>query len=128
MRGFIITKGFISLKTKLTNDIELNIPILSAAMDTVTESEMAISLASAGGIGIIHKNNSIEEQVALVKKVKKYESGVVRDPIACKPAVMAESEHYVAFGSEYRALVNLPNIENAKVWEPEPETVYFWNH
>ncbi len=54
--------------------------------------------------------------------------GVVRDPIACKPAVMAESEHYVAFGSEYRALVNLPNIENAKVWEPEPETVYFWNH
>ena len=54
--------------------------------------------------------------------------GVVRDPIACKPAVMAESEHYVAFGSEYRALVNLPNIENARVWEPEPETVYFWNH
>lgn len=54
--------------------------------------------------------------------------GVVRDPIACKPAVMAESDHYVAFGSEYRALVNLPNIENARVWEPEPETVYFWNH
>lgn len=54
--------------------------------------------------------------------------GVVRDPIACKPAVMAETDQYVAFGSEYRALVNLPGIENARVWEPEPATVYFWNH
>ena len=54
--------------------------------------------------------------------------GVVRDPIACKPAVMAETDQYVAFGSEYRALVNLPGIEDARVWEPEPATVYFWNH
>ena len=54
--------------------------------------------------------------------------GVVRDPIACKPAVMAETDDYVAFGSEYRALVNLPRIEAARVWEPEPATVYFWNH
>ena len=52
--------------------------------------------------------------------------GVVRDPIACKPAVLAETDQYVAFGSEYRALVDLPGIENAKVWEPEPATVYFW--
>ena len=52
--------------------------------------------------------------------------GVVRDPIACKPAVMAETEDYVAFGSEYRALANLPGIEAARVWEPEPATVYFW--
>lgn len=52
--------------------------------------------------------------------------GVVRDPIACKPAVMAETEAYVAFGSEYRALANLPDIEKARVWEPEPATVYFW--
>ncbi|HVZ04034.1 glutamine amidotransferase family protein [Hyphomicrobium sp.] len=52
--------------------------------------------------------------------------GVVRDPIACKPAVMAETDDYVAFGSEYRALVNLPDIEKAHVWEPEPATVYFW--
>ena len=51
---------------------------------------------------------------------------VVRDPIACKPAVMAETEDYVAFGSEYRALANLPGIETARVWEPEPATVYFW--
>lgn len=54
--------------------------------------------------------------------------GVVRDPIACKPAVMAETDSYVAFGSEYRALVNLPDIEKARVWEPEPATVYFWSH
>ena len=52
--------------------------------------------------------------------------GVVRDPIACKPAVMAETDAYVAFGSEYRALVNLPGIETARIWEPEPATVYFW--
>jgi methylamine---glutamate N-methyltransferase subunit A len=52
--------------------------------------------------------------------------GVLRDPIACKPAVLAETERYVAFGSEYRALVSLPEIESAKVWEPEPATVYFW--
>ncbi|WP_085308067.1 class II glutamine amidotransferase [Planktotalea arctica] len=54
--------------------------------------------------------------------------GVVRDPIACKPAVMAETDQYVAFGSEYRALVDLPGIESARVWEPEPATVYFWSH
>lgn len=52
--------------------------------------------------------------------------GVVRDPIACKPAVMAETDQYVAFGSEYRAMVNLPGIDAARVWEPEPATVYFW--
>jgi glutamate synthase domain-containing protein 1 len=54
--------------------------------------------------------------------------GVLRDPIACKPAVLAETDQYVAFGSEYRALVDLPGIESAKVWEPEPATVYFWEH
>ncbi|MET0599807.1 MAG: glutamine amidotransferase family protein [Mesorhizobium sp.] len=54
--------------------------------------------------------------------------GVVRDPIACKPAVLAETDQYVAFGSEYRALARLPGIDKAKVWEPEPATVYFWEH
>jgi glutamate synthase domain-containing protein 1 len=53
--------------------------------------------------------------------------GVLRDPIACKPAIMAETDRYVAFGSEYRALVGLPGIETARVWEPEPATVYFWD-
>ena len=70
-----------SIETKLTKNITLKNPLVSAAMDTVTEKDMAIALAEAGGIGIIHKNNSIEEQVAHVKGVKKYESGVVRDPI-----------------------------------------------
>ena len=70
-----------SIESKLTKNIVLKTPLISAAMDTVTESKMAISLAETGGIGIIHKNNSIEEQAAQVKTVKKYESGIVRDPV-----------------------------------------------
>ena len=70
-----------STQTKLTKNITIKVPLVSAAMDTVTESRMAIALAEVGGVGIIHKNNSIEEQVSQVKTVKKYESGVVRDPI-----------------------------------------------
>ena len=68
------------LETKVSTNISLKIPLISAAMDTVTEAAMAIALAENGGIGILHKNNSIEEQAAEVKAVKKYESGVVRDP------------------------------------------------
>ena len=67
-------------ETRLTKRIKIKMPLISAAMDTVTESRMAIALAEAGGLGIIHKNNSIEEQAAIVKAVKKHESGVVRDP------------------------------------------------
>ena len=69
-----------STETKLTKNISIKMPLISAAMDTVTESRMAIALAEAGGIGIIHKNNSIDEQAAQVRAVKKHESGVVRDP------------------------------------------------
>ena len=76
---FIPTEA--STQTKLTKNINIKVPLVSAAMDTVTESSMAIALAEVGGIGIVHKNNSIEEQVSHVKTVKKYESGVVRDPI-----------------------------------------------
>jgi IMP dehydrogenase len=72
------------LGTRISRNITLKIPLVSAAMDTVTESRMAIALAENGGIGIIHKNNSIEEQARLVKAVKKYESGVVRDPTTIK--------------------------------------------
>jgi IMP dehydrogenase len=71
----------VSLKTRLSRNIELNIPLVSAAMDTVTEARLAIAMAQEGGIGIIHKNMTVEEQAREVRKVKKYESGIVRDPI-----------------------------------------------
>ncbi|URQ66917.1 IMP dehydrogenase [SAR86 cluster bacterium] len=74
----------VDLKTRLTQRINLNIPLLSAAMDTVTESRMGIALSELGGIGIIHKNLSIQDQAAEVRKVKKYESGIVRDPITIR--------------------------------------------
>ena len=74
----------VDLKTRLTQKINLNIPLLSAAMDTVTESRMGIALSELGGIGIIHKNLSIQDQAAEVRKVKKYESGIVRDPITIR--------------------------------------------
>ncbi|NOQ81052.1 MAG: IMP dehydrogenase [Methylophaga sp.] len=75
----------VSLTTKLTRDITINIPLLSAAMDTVTESRLAIAMAQEGGLGILHKNMTIEEQAAEVRKVKRFESGVVRDPITVSP-------------------------------------------
>ena len=74
----------VNLQTKLTRNLNLNLPFCSAAMDTVTESKMAIALAALGGIGIIHKNNSPEEQAEEVWRVKKFESGIVRDPITIK--------------------------------------------
>jgi IMP dehydrogenase len=75
----------VSLKTRLTPNITLNIPLISAAMDTVTEARLAIALAQEGGLGIIHKNMHIDDQAAHVRKVKKFESGVVKDPISISP-------------------------------------------
>lgn len=75
----------VSLRTQLTRNIHLNIPLLSAAMDTVTEARLAIALAQEGGIGIIHKNMTSKEQAAQVSKVKRFESGVVKDPITIAP-------------------------------------------
>lgn len=73
------------LRTRLTRTIELNIPMVSSAMDTVTEADLAIALAQEGGLGFIHKNMSISEQAAHVRKVKKYESGIVKDPVTVTP-------------------------------------------
>ncbi len=75
----------VQLKTKLTRAISLNIPLVSAAMDTVTEARLAIAMAEEGGLGILHKNMSAEEQALEVRKVKKFESGIVRDPITVTP-------------------------------------------
>lgn len=76
-----VTPKDVSLKTQLTRKIQLNIPLVSAAMDTVTESRLAIAIAQEGGIGIIHKSMPIEQQAAEVRAVKKFEAGVVKDPI-----------------------------------------------
>jgi IMP dehydrogenase len=75
-----------SLATQFTRNIRLNLPLVSAAMDTVTEARLAIAIAQEGGIGIVHKNLSIAEQAAHVAKVKRYESGVLRDPVVITPA------------------------------------------
>src|SRR5690606_18437539 len=74
----------VNLKTKLSRNISMNIPIISSAMDTVTESKTAIVMAQEGGIGVIHKNLSIEDQAFEVQKVKKYESGMILDPITVR--------------------------------------------
>ena len=80
----------VDLSTSLTREIRLNIPLLSAAMDTVTEARLAIALAQEGGIGIVHKNMSIEEQARQVQKVKKFESGMVRNPITVNPEMTVQ--------------------------------------
>ncbi len=80
-----VTPGMVSLKTHLTKKIMLNVPLMSAAMDTVTESAMAIAIARQGGIGIIHKNMSIEEQAREVDRVKRSEFGVISDPFSLRP-------------------------------------------
>ena len=81
----IVLPQDVDLGTRLTRDLHLRLPIVSAAMDTVTESRLAIAMAQLGGIGIIHKNLSLEQQAAEVAKVKKFESGVIRDPITVGP-------------------------------------------
>ena len=93
----------VSLKTKLTREIELNIPIISSAMDTVTESRLAIALAHQGGVGFIHKNMSIEEQAEEVRRVKLYQNGMISDPVTLSADItIAEAnekcKHYKVSG------------------------------
>lgn len=98
----------VDLKTKLTPTIDLNIPLLSAAMDTVTEARMAISMARMGGVGVIHKNMTIEKQKLEVEKVKKSESGMILDPVTVNPE---DNVAYVLeLMAEYR-ISGLPVVE-----------------
>jgi IMP dehydrogenase len=97
------------LSTQLTEKIRLNIPMLSAAMDTVTEAKLAIALAQEGGIGFIHKNMSIERQVDEVRKVKKYESGIVRDPVTILPS--ATVKDVIALAKEH-GFAGFPVVNN----------------
>lgn len=94
----------VDLRTKLTRDITLNIPLVSAAMDTVTESRLAIALAQEGGLGVIHKSMTIEQQALEVKKVKKFESGVVRDPITVSPDTTVREVLNIIKTSNFHAL------------------------
>jgi IMP dehydrogenase len=100
----------VSLETALTREIKLNVPIVSAAMDTVTEARLAISIAQEGGIGIIHKNMSIEDQARQVRLVKKFESGVIKDPVTVNPKTTIR---------DVLALTDLHNISGVPVVDGE---------
>ncbi|MEL1250467.1 IMP dehydrogenase [Aurantiacibacter gilvus] len=103
-----------STKTQLTRGIALNIPVLSAAMDTVTESEMAIVMAQMGGIGVLHRNLTIEEQCAAVRRVKRFESGMVVNPITITPdATLGDAQ----------ALMDLNRISGIPVTAPDGKLV-----
>ncbi len=102
----------VKLATKLTRNISLNIPLVSAAMDTVTESRLAIVLAQEGGIGIIHKNMPTESQAAHVTKVKRFESGVVKDPITIPPSMTVRE---VLNLTRHHKISGLPVVEGSRV-------------
>ena len=102
----------VSIRTRLAKDIYLNTPVMAAAMDTVTESKMAIAIAREGGIGIIHKNMSIERQADEVDRVKRSENGVITNPFSLSP------EHYVYDANDLMAkykISGVPIVEGEKL-------------
>ena len=101
-----------SLSTQLTRNIGLNIPLVSAAMDTVTEARLAIAMAQEGGIGIVHKNLTATQQAAEVAKVKRHESGVLRDPITIEPELTVRQ--VIALTQQHK-ISGLPVVKNGKV-------------
>jgi len=101
-----------SLATRLTRNIALNIPLVSAAMDTVTEARLAIAIAQEGGIGIVHKNLTAREQAREVSKVKRFESGVVRDPITIPPTMKIRD---VIALSEQHGISGFPVVEGSSL-------------
>lgn len=102
----------VSLQTQLTKNISLNIPLVSAAMDTVTESNLAIALAEEGGLGVIHKNMTPERQAEHVSKVKRFESGVVNDPITVSPDMTVDEVIQI---TKKHKISGLPVIESGKI-------------
>ncbi|GLT24357.1 inosine-5'-monophosphate dehydrogenase [Zoogloea oryzae] len=102
----------VNLQTKLTRNITLNIPLVSAAMDTVTEARLAIALAQEGGIGIVHKNLTAQQQAAEVAKVKRFESGILKDPITIPPTMTVRE---VLTLTRSHKISGLPVVENGKV-------------
>jgi len=102
----------VSLKTRLTRQLELNIPVVSAAMDTVTEARLAIALAQEGGLGVIHKNLTSAEQAAEVAKVKRFESGVLRDPMTVAPE--ASVREVIALQKQHK-ISGFPVVKSGKV-------------
>ena len=101
-----------SLATRLSRNIELNLPLVSAAMDTVTEARLAIAIAQEGGIGIVHKNLSVKQQAAEVARVKRYESGILRDPITVTPDTPVRQ---VVELSRQHGVSGFPVLEGARV-------------
>lgn len=101
-----------SLSTRLTREISLNLPVVSAAMDTVTEARLAIAIAEEGGVGIIHKNLTAQAQAAEVMKVKRFEAGVVKDPITVSPDMTVRELLHL---SAERKISGLPVVKNGKV-------------
>lgn len=104
----------VKLQTPLTRNITINLPLLSAAMDTVTEAKLAISMAQEGGIGIIHKNMTVERQAEAVSKVKRHESGIVKDPVTIPPE-MPIRDLLEMLSRRKRKMSGLPVVENGKV-------------
>jgi IMP dehydrogenase len=110
-----VLPGETNVATRVTRSLSLNIPILSAAMDTVTEPELAIAMAQAGGIGVIHRNMTVEEQAAAVRRVKKFESGMIVDPVVIGPeATLGDA---LALMDRYR-ISGIPVVENGGTGGP----------
>ena len=126
----LVHNGSLSNHNNLRRELKRN----GVNLDTDNDSEVAAAYLThqlkLGASLESALNNALKDLDGFYTFVVGTRDGfaVLRDPIACKPAVMAETEQFVAFGSEYRALVKLPGIDNARVWEPEPATVYFWSH
>ncbi len=102
----------VSLQTRLTRDIQLNIPLISSAMDTVTEGRLAIAIAQEGGLGIVHKNMTVEQQAKEVRTVKKYESGIIRDPITIDPEATLQALYQITMDN---GISGLPVVRGTKL-------------